>query len=107
LRHGKSAVAHTPVKCRHDAQGAPDAPKPRALSKGAGDQVEWSSDEAMAFIVRFDKGDGTPFADDVFHVPRCGRVSSGRITTETFGTYRYSLTDENGAVKDPELDIRR
>jgi len=91
------------INCHHDSDGPCAEPDPLHLSKSAGDQAEWSSTQGRAFTIHF--GSRSPFAGATFHVPRGGSVSSGPITGQPGSSYKYSLENDQGKVKDPTIII--
>jgi len=95
------------------------------LSKSHGDEMEWTSSEAVT--VHFLDADpsvpgynGSPFMRGAFHVPKNGLVSSGPIramaaicercnsqATTDHHHYKYEIMDSNNKViLDPEVIIR-
>ena len=91
------------IDCHHK-MGAPCAnPDPQYLSKSAGDQAEWTSSEKRYF--RIDFKSTSPFSGCLFDVPAgSGTVTSGEIKAPP-GTYKYSLTNDQGKVTDPEIIV--
>jgi hypothetical protein len=84
-------------------------PEERYLSMGTvtgiPEEIEWVSMDGTGYTVTFDKGDGSPFADDCFEVPSGGSVSSGPITGP-IGAYGYTARDRSGRhVKDPAIIV--
>lgn len=74
---------------------------------GIPEEVEWVSMDGSGYTVNFDKGDGSPFADDYFEVPSGGSVSSGPITGRV-GTYGYTVRDRSGKHhKDPAIIVTK
>lgn len=92
------------INCYHTKAGGPDVtPDPHVLHISANDQAEWASTEELAFTVEFESG--SPFKATVFHVPAGGVVISGPITGKP-DTYKYSLVNHLGVVKDPTIIIQ-
>jgi hypothetical protein len=91
------------IDCHHQ-MGVPQVnPDPQYLSKAAGDQAEWASSEKRHFTIEFKSK--SPFGGCLFQVPAGGgTVTSGRIEGPT-GTYKYSLTNDQGKVTDPEIIV--
>ena len=87
-------------------QVGPDSPKiSRGVSTDIPEEVEWLSMDGSAYTVVFDKGDGSPFADEVFEVPSGGSVTSGPITGQN-GAYGYTVRDRAGKhQKDPAIIV--
>ena len=70
-------------------------PGPKA-SGGAG-SVTWSSNHFGGATIKFDKGDGSPFASTDFVVPADGSVNSGpAIRGGAKKPFRYSVYGEHG-----------
>jgi hypothetical protein len=106
----------TLVKARIDFATKTVVPDPIFLSKGAGDEVEWScTNEA---IVHFPNG--APFQDGRFVVPKNGSQKSHSVGThavicqsckpQPVGThyhYKYEIRDSNDKlIVDPEIIIK-
>ena len=102
-------VNRQPVTIRHSGTALVVGPDKRTISCGKHtdipEEVEWVSLEGgEGFTVRFDKADGSPFADNTFEVPSGGSVSSGPIVVGP-GEYRYTVYDRHDRKKDPAIIV--
>ena len=76
------------------------------LSKGGSEQAKWISDTGKRSIIIFNKGNGSPFHDNEFHVPAGGEVISGPLRSglnkdDPFG---YTVVGQQG-TNDPVIII--
>ena len=87
----------------HNKKATPD---PIQLSKSAGDQAEWSSDDATYTV---DFGADSPFVRSSFTVRPVpgGSASSGPLKNNVvLKKYNYTVTPAGAAVgADPDVDV--
>jgi len=97
------AKAPRHINCHHMGGDPCATPDEQVLHISTKDQAEWGSSEGRRFTIDFKSR--SPFAKSLFQVPVVGTVPSGPITGGP-GTYKYSLVNDQGKVKDPTIIIQ-
>ena len=70
---------------------------PGAKAPGGPGSITWSSNHFGGATIKFDKGDGSPFASTDFVVPIDGSVTTGpAIANGPKKPFRYSVYGEHG-----------
>lgn len=84
-----------------DDDGNVDVPQPH-VSKHNLDEIVWHGNGHKAVVV-FGSPKGSPFAADVFRVPKNGNVHSGPALG-ALDTYKYTVVGQNKS-NDPEVIV--